>query len=125
MQLTGIRQDNVDVAVPFPQALAEFVAWIGELPYTLGSWGGYDLRQFEIECRRHGIPLPEGFRRHLNLKLAFSAWRGEKPCGMKYALRALDIDLAGRHHRGINDARNIARICRRFLPEYLPGGLEA
>ena len=33
-----------------------------------------------------------------------------KPAGMAGMLRALDLELVGRHHSGIDDARNIARI---------------
>ncbi len=31
-------------------------------------------------------------------------------CGMKKAMAILNLDLNGTHHRGIDDARNIAKI---------------
>jgi inhibitor of KinA sporulation pathway (predicted exonuclease) len=114
--LTGIRQVDVDRADTFPVVFQRFLEWIGPEPYTLCSWGAYDLRQFRIECTRHGLPLPEGFKRHLNLKQALADLEGTKPCGMKAALRRLKIPLQGRHHRAADDARNIAKIAEVLLP---------
>ena len=37
-------------------------------------------------------------------------------CGMTAALDLLGLPLAGTHHRGIDDARNIARIVQKTLP---------
>ncbi|MCI0413076.1 hypothetical protein L0222_09775, partial [bacterium] len=62
--------------------------------------------------------LPEIFvNRHLNLKAAFARLRGIKRCGMAAALNILGIPLLGQHHRGIDDARNIARIAKVVLPQ--------
>jgi inhibitor of KinA sporulation pathway (predicted exonuclease) len=116
IQLTGIRQIDVDEADTFREVFAKFLEWIGSEPYTLCSWGAYDLRQFRVDCKRHGILLPETFKRHLNLKQVFADLESIKPCGMKGALRRLKIPLEGRHHRAIDDARNIARIARIVLP---------
>jgi inhibitor of KinA sporulation pathway (predicted exonuclease) len=116
LQLTGIRQSDVDRADTFLGVFPRFVEWIGPEAYTLCSWGAYDLRQFRVDCKRHGIPLPEGFEQHLNLKQAFADLESIKPCGMKGALRRLEIPLEGRHHRAIDDARNIAKIARIVLP---------
>jgi inhibitor of KinA sporulation pathway (predicted exonuclease) len=118
-ELTGIRQADVDAADEFGTVFPDFVRWIGEKPFTLSSWSAYDLNQFRIDCARHGLVLPAVFLNHRNLKVDFAMWRGEKACGMRKALRVLGLELEGRHHRGIDDARNIARICRKFLPSYL------
>uniref|UniRef100_A0A7S4KAW0 Exonuclease domain-containing protein n=2 Tax=Odontella aurita TaxID=265563 RepID=A0A7S4KAW0_9STRA len=38
-------------------------------------------------------------------------------------LRELGMELRGRHHSGIDDCRNIARICERMLKDgWVPGG---
>jgi len=48
---------------------------------------------------------------HLNLKRAFSAQQNlKKKLGMAGALRHVGLELTGTHHRGIDDARNIARL---------------
>ena len=116
IQLTGIRQSDVEGAETFPDAFAAFVEWIGDEPFILCSWGAYDLGQLRVDCNRHRIPLPATFERHLNLKKIFADLHGIKPCGMAAALRRLDLTLEGQHHRGIDDARNIARIATAVLP---------
>ena len=93
-----------------------FVTWIGDDPFTLCSWGAYDLNQFKADCDRHRVEFPATFERHINLKTAFAQWKAIKPCGMKAALEILNLPLEGRHHRGIDDARNIAKIARAMLP---------
>jgi len=73
------------------------------------SWGAYDRGQFEQDAAHHGVSLPLGDR-HLNLKAAFAQSTSGRRCGMKGALRRVGLPLEGSHHRGIDDARNIARL---------------
>jgi inhibitor of KinA sporulation pathway (predicted exonuclease) len=47
----------------------------------------------------------------------FARLKELRPMSMSAALRRLDLPLEGRHHRGIDDARNIARIAQVVLPE--------
>jgi inhibitor of KinA sporulation pathway (predicted exonuclease) len=115
--LTSIRQEMVDAADPFPAAFARFMEWAGSEPYTLCSWGKYDLRQFEVDFTRHRMQKPPSFDRHINLKRAFCESRGIKLCGMKRDLEIARLPLEGTHHRGIDDARNIARLAVLVLPE--------
>ncbi|MCF7921044.1 MAG: exonuclease domain-containing protein [Candidatus Cloacimonetes bacterium] len=115
-ELTSIRQQDVDAAEIFKVVFPRLLAWIGEDDYKIVTWGNYDIKQFEIDCRRHGIELPEKFiTQHINLKKEFAESKQCRPCGMKRALRLLDIPLTGTHHRGIDDARNIARIGQELL----------
>jgi 3'-5' exoribonuclease 1 len=116
-QLTGITQHDVDSAEPFGQAFPEFTDWIGPRPYTLCSWGNYDLTQFLQDLARHKllVPYPFDFARHINLKKRFAEKFGTRPLGMAAALQHLGLPLLGRHHRGIDDAHNIAALAQRIL----------
>jgi inhibitor of KinA sporulation pathway (predicted exonuclease) len=116
IQLTSIRQEEVDAAGDFKTVLPRFLDWLGSEPFTLCSWGAYDLNQFKTDCARHDLPLPAAFERHINLKQEFAVLKGVKPCGMKHALRLLGLPLEGQHHRAIDDARNIAKIAQLILP---------
>jgi inhibitor of KinA sporulation pathway (predicted exonuclease) len=115
-KLTSIRQADVDAAEPFPLVFPRFVEWIGDGPFVLCTWGAYDLNQFRQDCRRHRIPLPAAFERHVNVKKEFARLRGVKSCGMAAALRIAGIPLEGTHHRAIDDARNIAKLAAWVLP---------
>ena len=119
-QLTTIRQQDVDAADTFNVVFPDFVGWIGADDFTFCSWGDYDARQLQRDCARHGIEYPTSFERHLNLKRAFTEWKGIKPRGMSEALTILNLPLVGQHHRGIDDAHNIASIARLLLPHLEP-----
>lgn len=110
-ELTGITQTDVDDAPRFREALVALVDWLAEYPnHLFCSWGDYDRKQLERECRFHKVvyPFPDG---HLNLKQQFSDRLGvRKRFGMAGALRKVGLDLQGTHHRGIDDARNIAKL---------------
>jgi len=73
------------------------------------SWGAYDRIQLEAQCLREGLSFPLS-RNHINLKALASVLMGTKPLGMAKALDKLGLTLEGRHHSGVDDAMNIARI---------------
>ena len=108
-RLTTIAQGQVDAAAGFVEVFPDFVAWSRGYPEAVVcSWGHFDDRQLRKDCELHGIAYP--FSEHVNLKMEFCRAVGCKPCGMSEALRRAGLDLAGTHHRGIDDARNIARL---------------
>jgi 3'-5' exoribonuclease 1 len=115
-RLTSITQRDVDGAETFREVFPRFVRWVGDEPVTLCSWGAYDLNQLRQDSRRHGLPFPPAFERHVNLKKEFARLRGVKICGMARALEIANIPLEGTHHRGIDDARNIAKLATSILP---------
>jgi inhibitor of KinA sporulation pathway (predicted exonuclease) len=113
-RLTSITQADVDAAPGFAQAIAAFGAFLRtETPSAqplFCSWGGFDKTQFEQDASFHGVELPFGHR-HLNLKEQFSSRQGLwKKYGMAAALEKVGLALVGTHHRGLDDARNIARL---------------
>lgn len=108
--LTSIRQEDVDAAETFDLAFPRFVRWVGLDPAELvfGSWGEFDRIMLQKECLRHGLTYP--FVNHVNLKSLFAETYRCKPRGAKRALKKLKLTPEGTPHRGIDDARNIARI---------------
>ena len=110
LNLTTIKQEEVDSAEMFPSVLARLLDFCGETnDVTLASWGDYDRKQLILDCARFGVQYPFGAD-HLNIKELFTERKGSKKCGMKKALRILGIPLEGMHHRGLDDARNIFKI---------------
>ena len=115
--LTSIRQEDVDAANIFPIVLKSLVDWAQPAqPFVWCSWGAYDMKQLRSDCRRHGIAFPASLERHVNLKRVFAKLTDGRPRTMKEALRWMSIPLDGRHHRGIDDARNIAKVACWTLP---------
>lgn len=106
--LTGIRQDDVDVADEFPAVFARFLHWQNVYEDALFcSWGNYDRDQFHRDCDYHGIQYP--FEDHLNLGKMFTQKYGRRR-GNRGAAKILGMKPKGRRHRGIDDARNIAAM---------------
>ncbi|WP_138499938.1 3'-5' exonuclease [Nostoc sp. PA-18-2419] len=112
-ELTTIRQQDIDEAPKFIEAISRFQEWINLFPnHIFCSWGNYDKKQFIQDCAFHHFPYPFSSE-HINIKEEFSKYLGaSKKFGMAQALNELGIELKGTHHRGIDDARNIASIYR-------------
>ncbi len=114
-QLTSISQHDVDAAPLFPQALQTFRDWFSGYDICFASWGAYDRKQFLQDCEYHGVeyPFPP---EHLNVKAAFSELRNTRHrYGLGQAMKKLGLRFDGTPHRGIDDARNIARLVRFML----------
>lgn len=110
-ELTSISQADVEDAPTFKEAIQEFKKWVSPFnAFDFCSWGNYDRNQLTKDCQFHQIPSPINAP-HRNLKEEFSDFLGaKKGYGMSKALSRLGIKLEGTHHRGIDDARNIAMI---------------
>jgi len=113
-RLTSITQAEVDAAPGFAAAMQKFTVFLRERAvlgrFTFCSWGDYDRQQFDRDERRHGMRVPLGSQ-HLNLKEAFRRHsRDDSRLGCGQALRRVGLKFSGTAHRGIDDARNIARL---------------
>jgi inhibitor of KinA sporulation pathway (predicted exonuclease) len=109
-ELTGLTQAEVDTGVEFAEACRVLVEEHRSDSRPWASWGDYDRKQFERQCRATGARYPFG-RRHTNAKLRFTEARGlRRRPGMAAALDLADLPLEGRHHSGADDAWNIAAI---------------
>lgn len=112
IELTGIAQAQVDGAPLFPESMARFGSWLATHGCAgWGSWGDYDRRHIAQECATHSIANPLAALPHRNLKEEFAtAMQLDKAVGMAKALEIAGLELAGSHHRALDDARNISRL---------------
>jgi inhibitor of KinA sporulation pathway (predicted exonuclease) len=106
-ELTTITQADVDPAPGFPAAAARLAAFGDGAVFC--SWGNYDRNQLAADARRHHVAPPLG-PRHVNLKEEFTKLEGSRKRGNREALVRVGIEATGVHHRGLDDARNIARL---------------
>ena len=104
--------------------------FIFKTEFIFMSCGDFDGNQMAREAIEKKITIPNYLQRWINLKKAFpkdvnkkdlkedsNNWNTvnqqdkAKPCGgMTAMLEALKLPLEGKHHSGIDDARNIAKI---------------
>lgn len=114
--LTTLTAEQVQDGLPFAQACAQLEAEYTADRRVWASWGNYDREQFERQCAELGVPYPFG-KTHLNAKALFSLLGGHpKEYGMARALAVANLPLVGIHHRGADDAGNIARLLASVLP---------
>ena len=74
------------------------------------SWGDYDRRQFERVCKELAVGYPFGTS-HLNVKTLFCIVHGlDHEIGLDAAHERLGRAMEGTHHRGADDAWNIAGV---------------
>lgn len=118
-ELTTITQDLLDKnGISFPEAIEKLQDEYQADLYTWASYGAYDLNMLKKQCQLRGIKYPMGSH-HINVKEWFSEVKGlHKKVGMNGALEILNIPLEGTHHRGIDDAKNIAKILHWCLKNY-------
>src|SRR5690606_18409581 len=111
--LTSITQEMVDEAPAFPEAIQAMNAWLGDLQgdFIWCSWGNYDRLHLAAQSREHNV-VPSVLRfPHLNLKRIWRRTTGQKRMnGFAHALAFHNLDFEGHHHRGVDDARNMARV---------------
>jgi len=118
--LTSIGQEDVENAPLAHRALSEFGAWLrSRQPVRWYSWGDYDYRQFKLDCARSGAPWPFPGE-HSNARRLYAKMLGKRMrISLFQAVKEQGLKWAGVHHRGIDDARNLARLLQVLLRDSL------
>ena len=117
-ELTGITQAMVDGKPLLKTTLEQFHKWMndnGLLDPSINSCfvtcGDWDLKtMLPSQCHYLRLSVPHYFQRWVNIKRVFEVATGQRARGMPRMLQALGLELEGRHHSGIDDSKNIARI---------------
>lgn len=129
--LNLVSQPVVEAADPFPAVWSRFHDFLKEhkvfeepLSYAFLTCGDWDLKtmlpkQLEYETiivQSETEPAdPQLFGRWINIKTSFVKHYGLRNAkGMKGMLSRLKLPLEGRHHSGIDDCKNIARIVEKM-----------
>ncbi|MDQ0312231.1 inhibitor of KinA sporulation pathway (predicted exonuclease) [Kitasatospora herbaricolor] len=109
-ELTGLTQAEVDSGLGFAEACRLLAAEHRSGARPWASWGDYDRHQFTRQCAATRTEYPFG-RLHTNAKAVFTEAHGlRRRPGMARALEIAGLPLEGRHHRGEDDAWNIAAL---------------
>jgi inhibitor of KinA sporulation pathway (predicted exonuclease) len=114
-QLTTLTPKMVSGGVTLQQACRILKNEYLSQDRVWASYGDYDRKQFERQCREMEIPYPFG-PTHLNVKTLLALTQNwPQEVGMKEALEKLGISCEGTHHRGHDDAWNIAQLLVKVL----------
>ena len=125
-RLTEITQADVDrEGRPLEVVCEEIVKEVsagGEAPWM--SYGDYDRRMFERNCRDLKTRYPFGGR-HGNVKTLIAAAMGwGVEVGLGVALERLGFSFEGRKHQADDDAWNVARVVAELFQRCRAGGRE-
>jgi inhibitor of KinA sporulation pathway (predicted exonuclease) len=114
-QLTTITPELAATGMRLEQALELLRKEYLSEDRVFASWGDYDRNQFHRNCDYFRLPYPFG-PTHWNVKTLFAIAHGlPRESGIDTALELLGWPLEGTHHRGVDDAWNIARILCEML----------
>lgn len=117
-ELTTITADMLEDGVTFAEACQSLRSNYDSKNRTWASWGDFDRRMFQRQCGQYAwgdVNYPFG-PTHLNVKNLYALrHKLKREVGMEKALDQLGMELTGTHHRGVDDAWNIARILKGLL----------
>eukprot|EP00403_Amphidinium_massartii_P016330 CAMPEP_0178416156 /NCGR_PEP_ID=MMETSP0689_2-20121128/23918_1 /TAXON_ID=160604 /ORGANISM="Amphidinium massartii, Strain CS-259" /LENGTH=497 /DNA_ID=CAMNT_0020037491 /DNA_START=23 /DNA_END=1516 /DNA_ORIENTATION=- len=124
-ELTGITQDCVEEAPEWVEALSQASCWLDEQLARLSSkrcifvtCGEWDLRSMmRAQCRTSKIDIPDRFKQWISVKALYQAVTGKEKHGMAHMLEVMQLSLDGRHHSGLDDSRNTAKLLGALLAE--------
>lgn len=101
-----LEEEGVSFAEAVERVRQEYSPW----DRTWASYGDFDRILFQRECSERGIAFPLG-RTHINVKnLLAIGLNLPYEIGLDTALDKLHLPLEGTHHRGHDDAWNIAAV---------------
>nr|XP_002711856.1 ERI1 exoribonuclease 2 isoform X1 [Oryctolagus cuniculus] len=137
MELTGIKQAQVDEGVPLKICLSQFCKWIHKIqqqkkivfstgvsepsssevqPCTFVTWSDWDLGVcLEYECKRKQLLKPVFLNSWIDLRATYKLFYRRKPKGLSGALQEVGIEFSGREHSGLDDSRNTALLAWKMI----------
>lgn len=115
-QLTGLTQKQVNQkGISFEKACALLEREYLTKKRVWASYGDYDRNQFKRQCEARGVTYPFS-PGHINVKSLVGIVHAlPYEVGMSRAMEMMHLELEGTHHRGSDDAWNVARILAAVL----------
>jgi inhibitor of KinA sporulation pathway (predicted exonuclease) len=129
-KLTKITQDTLNKSLPFKEVLKLFDKWLhenkfiddkGNTNFLLVTCGDWDFKTaFVNQCKYSNIKVPKYTKEWCNMKDVFRHKYNVRRVSMLSLLDYFNLELDGTHHSGIDDTKNIAKICVKMLEDDTP-----
>ena len=110
-KLTSITQEMIDKdGVEFDEACRILKEYYKSEKRIWFSWGNFDRTMFVKDCDHRGVNYPLSDY-HFNAKTLYGfKHKMKNEPGVQTALKHAGMTFEGHHHRGVDDAVNIARL---------------
>ncbi|VBB17692.1 exonuclease [Yasminevirus sp. GU-2018] len=123
LDLTGITQDTVNKGVPLKTAIRAHEDWLREhcgddfeQNTTIVTCGNWDLQtMLPMDLKKTGLKTSKVYSKWVNIKEVFALITKTHSVPMVPMLKHFGLNLEGRHHSGIDDCHNIARIFTKLV----------
>jgi inhibitor of KinA sporulation pathway (predicted exonuclease) len=109
-KLTTIRQDMVDNEDIFEVVYPKFEQFMSKYANSkFACYGNFDFNHLQKECNRKNVKF--SIKNHINVSHEIVKYFNlKKKVGTWKALQLAGLKFEGTQHRGIDDARNIAKL---------------
>lgn len=122
-ELTSITQDDVDTAPLFREAADNLTEWLRlrgvtrSVPAIWISWGDFDAKMIVRDAALNNVRNPLAHFPHFNLKRVEACIRGDQVAerSLFKSVSAYNMPWYGTHHRGVDDAVNLAHIYKHLF----------
>ncbi|MGO4100253.1 exonuclease domain-containing protein [Pseudomonas sp. TAF7] len=115
-ELTSIQQAEVDNAGTYVEVGQELGVFVARYPNAAwASWGDYDAKQLDRDAEFASCPSLLSGLQHLNVRKWQKSLYDQQTKGLKQTIESMSLVWQGTHHRGIDDARNVASIVKKIL----------
>ncbi len=109
-ELTTLTQTEVDKGISFKEACDILRTQYKTKQAAWGSWGDYDRTMFDTQCKRMGVEYPF-HKTHVNIKVMYALLNNlPVGIGVERATGREALQFTGTLHRGVDDAKNIAKM---------------
>eukprot|EP00057_Strongylocentrotus_purpuratus_P034724 XP_796324.3 PREDICTED: 3'-5' exoribonuclease 1 [Strongylocentrotus purpuratus] len=123
-QLTNISQKMVDKADEFPTVLEKAERWMRQKglgskhSFAIATDCSLDMDLYlKLQCLVSEIPYPQYAKEWVNISKVFANLYKTKRLPLRAMLDSTGLAFIGQPHRGIDDARNIARVALQLIED--------
>lgn len=122
-KFTGITQKQVDVADTIDKVYEEHHKWLitntkANAEIYIMTCGAWDIKtMLPKEIKNKKLKHYSVYKRYINIKDEFEYFYKKKSNGMVGMLNNFGLKLDGRHHSGIDDTKNIAKILIKMVSD--------
>lgn len=115
-ELTSITQELIDEeGIEFSEACRILREHYKSQKRIWFSWGNFDKTQLIKDCKHRKVAYPMS-QFHFNAKTLYGfRHKMKNEPGVARALKHAGLEFEGYHHRGVDDAYNIARLINETL----------